>query len=80
MVLKVEKKPASPIVNSSTDLLQPSIAKDEVDGNQISKGNGDKDAISITVAVGSPEASGNGEISQGDTRCVFGDNACHTDE
>ena len=62
MVLKVDQKPVSPIVNSSTKLLQPSIAKDEVDGNRIAKGNGDKDAISIMVEVGSPEANGNGEI------------------
>ena len=63
MVLKVDKKPVSPIINSSTELIQPNIAKDEVDGNQIAKGNGDKDAISIAVAVGSPEANGNGDIS-----------------
>ena len=79
MVLKVDKKPVSPIINSSTELLQPSIAKDEVDGNQVANGNGDKDAIFITVAVGSSQANGNGEVSRGDTSCVFGDNACHTD-
>ena len=54
MVLKVDKKSVSHIVNSSTKLLQPIIAKDEVDGNRIFKGNGDKDKMAITVTVGSP--------------------------
>ena len=51
---KIDKKPVSPIVNSSTELLQPSIAKDKVDGNQIAKGDDDEDAIAITVMLGSP--------------------------
>ena len=54
MVLKVDQKPVSPIVNSSAKLFQPSIAKDEVDGNRISKVDGDEDVIAITVMVGSP--------------------------
>ena len=54
MVLKVDKKPVSPIVNNSTKFLQPSIAKDEVDENRIAKGDSDEDAINITVTVGSP--------------------------
>ena len=54
VVLKVDQKPVSPIVNSSTKLLQPCIAKDEVDGNRIAKGDGDEDTIAITVTVGIP--------------------------
>ena len=62
VVLKVDQKPVSPIVNRSAELLQPSIAKDEFDGNRIAKVDGDEDAIAITVTVGSPCLHGNGEV------------------
>ena len=55
MVLKVDHKPVSPMVNSSAELLQPSIAKDEVDGNRVAKGERDAHALAITVPVGSLE-------------------------
>ena len=35
VVLEVDKKPVSSVINSSTELLQPCIAKDEVDRNRI---------------------------------------------
>ena len=60
MVLKVDQKPVSPIVNSSAKLFQPSIAKDEVDGHRIAKGNCDEAVIAIAVTIGSPESHVNG--------------------
>ena len=60
MVLKVDHRPVDSIINASAKLLQPSIAKDEIDGNRVAKGDSDEDAPAITVTVGSLELHRNG--------------------
>ena len=52
MVLKVDHKPVDPIINVSTKLLQPSIARDEIDGNRVSKCNNDEDTLATTATAG----------------------------